>query len=160
MPEISYFTRREIQAPIAACIIRGFAAVMGKEKAVETATAAIRSDAEAAGRKAAVTYGGNSLKELGRFVREVWMDNGALTVCFLEETERTLRFDVTRCRYAELYDRLGMKELGYCLSCSRDEPFIRGFNPHIKMTRTQTIMEGVEVCDFRFTMGDGKAENP
>ena len=53
-----------------------------------------------------------------------------------------------RCRYAELYQRLGMHDLGYCLSCSRDPAFARGFNPRLTLTRTRTIMEGAYSCDF------------
>ena len=150
MPDISMLERREIQAPLAACIIRGFSTVLGDKKALEIAAWAIAGDAEAAGKKAAQTFDGNTLRELGRVVRELWAADGALTVHFLEETGRRLRFDVVRCRYAELYDRLGVRDLGMCLSCSRDEPFLRGFNPRIRMTRTQTVMEGAEACDFVF----------
>jgi hypothetical protein len=75
-----------------------------------------------------------------------------MTVRFLERTERTLSFDVTRCGYADLYGRLGMRDLGYCLSCSRDEPFARGFNPRLALARTQTIMRGAATCDFRFAL--------
>ncbi len=32
----------------------------------------------------------------------------------------------------------------------RDEALIEGFNPEIKLHRTQTIMEGATFCDFRF----------
>jgi hypothetical protein len=99
----------------------------------------------------AAKYGGNSLRELGRIVREVWAADEAIAIRVLEDTEREFRFDVVRCRYAELYERLGMLELGYCLSCCRDGAFVRGFNPGIGMTRTQTIMEGAPFCDFRFT---------
>jgi hypothetical protein len=28
---------------------------------------------------------------------------------------------------------------------------IAGFNPDLKLTRTQTVMEGASHCDFRFT---------
>jgi hypothetical protein len=28
---------------------------------------------------------------------------------------------------------------------------IDGFNPDLKLTRTQTVMEGASHCDFRFT---------
>jgi hypothetical protein len=59
---------------------------------------------------------------------------------------------VLNCRYAGLYEEMGIKDLGFCLSCCRDEAFARGFNPLIKLVRTQTIMEGGPVCDFRFEM--------
>ena len=150
--EISHLKRREIQAPMAACLIRGFAKVMGQDKAVEAATAAVEADAMMAGREMAERYGGNTMKELGRVVREVWVEDDAMTLHVLEETEQTFSFDVTRCRYAELYEKAAMKELGFCLSCRRDGPFTNGFNPRMKLLRTQTIMEGAPLCDFRFVL--------
>ena len=151
-PEITLLQRREIQAPLAACLIRGFAVEMGLEKAIAVTSSAIQAEAEQFGKKMAAQYGGDTPRQIGRVAREVWAADDAITINVLEESERTLRFDVTQCRYAELYDRLGMKELGYCLSCCRDEAFARGFNPRIVMTRTQTIMEGAPSCDFRFTL--------
>ena len=150
--EISHLKRREIQAPIAACLIRGFARVMSQDKAVEVATAAIKADATMAGRIMAEKYGGNTMKELGRVIREVWAEDDAMIISILEETEQKLSFDVTRCRYAELYEKAEMKELGFCLSCCRDEPFTKGFNPRMKLFRTQTIMQGASLCDFRFVV--------
>jgi hypothetical protein len=123
---------------------------MGIDKALEAATAAVQADALKAGKAMAEGYGGNSMKVLARVVREVWAEDDAMTIHILEETEQNLSFDVTRCRYAELYEGTGIKELGYCLSCCRDEPFTRGFNPRIKLLRSQTIMQGASLCDFRF----------
>jgi hypothetical protein len=148
--EISHLQRREIQAPIAACLIRGFARVMGLDKALEAATAAVQEDALMAGKAMAERHGGNSMKVLARIVREVWAQDDAMTIRILEETEENLSFDVTCCRYAELYEKTEMKELGFCLSCSRDEPFTKGFNPRMRLLRTQTIMQGASFCDFRF----------
>ena len=150
--QVSHLLRREIQAPIAAALIRGFAQTLGMGRALEIAAAAVRGDALVAGREMAVRPGGGSLSELERLVREVWSADDAMTVRILERTERTLSFDVTRCGYAELYERLGMRDLGYCLSCSRDEPFARGFNPRLALVRTQTLMQGAAACDFRFVL--------
>jgi hypothetical protein len=150
--KITNLMRREIQAPLAASLIDAFAGVIGRDKALEVTTEAIRADAFEAGKKMAEKFGGNSMKELGRVLRELWAEDGALEFRILEENENTLNFDVTRCRYAELFDRLGMKDLGACLTCIRDESFIAGFNPLIKFERTKTIMEGEKLCDFRFTM--------
>jgi hypothetical protein len=149
---ISHLMHREIQAPIAACLIRGFARALGNDKATEAATEAIQADALAAGRKMTGKYGGNSLRELARVVKELWSEDDAIIIRMLEESDQKLSFDVTRCRYVELYDRMGLREFGYCLSCSRDEPFARGFNPRIRLLRTQTIMQGAHYCDFRFIM--------
>jgi hypothetical protein len=105
-----------------------------------------------AGKAMARKYGGNSMKESGRIVSEVWAEDDAIIFNILEETEDVLSFDVTHCQYAELYAKEGMKDLGFCLSCCRDEPFARGFNPRIKLLRTQTLMEGASHCDFRFVL--------
>jgi hypothetical protein len=59
-----------------------------------------------------------------------------------------LKFDVMRCKYAEMYERLGIKKLGSLLSCCRDYAFMEGFNPDLKLVRSRTIMDGDDVCDF------------
>jgi hypothetical protein len=151
--EISHLQMRAIQAPIAACLIKEFAKTVGFEKALEVATVAIQSDALTAGKRMAEKLGCNTLKDLARLVREVWSKDDAMTVNFLEETDRNLNFNVTRCGYAELYQKMGILEFGYCLSCSRDEPFIQGFNPRIRLLRTQTIMQRAPFCDFRYEFG-------
>ncbi len=151
---ISQLTRREIQAPLAACLIRAFAAELGEEQALRIATQAVQADARSAGESVAGKLGGNSLKELSRVVREIWAADEAIDFRILAETGRELAFDVTRCRYAEYYRREGMLDLGYCLSCSRDGAFTQGFNARIQLSRTQTIMQGQAVCNFRFTLED------
>lgn len=151
-PPVSHLQRRELQAPVAACLIREFAKALGQDAAVDIATQAIREDARNSGRALAEKLGGNGLAELGKVVREVWSEGEAVAVRLLEETGERLSFDVTRCRYAEMYEAQGMKELGFCLSCSRDGAFAEGFNPRIRLSRTRTIMEGAPYCDFRFTL--------
>ena len=75
----------------------------------------------------------------------------------LEQSDQRFSFNVTRCRYAELYRGLGIPELGAVLSCNRDFSLIEGFNSQVTLTRTQTIMEGAPFCDFRFTRkGEGE----
>jgi hypothetical protein len=150
--EISTLKRREIQSPLVACLIRGFINEMGHDKAMEVASAAIQRDAMEVGKIMAEKYGGNSMKELVRLIREGWAEDDALELTILEETDQRLNFDVTRCRYAELYDRLNIKEFGYCLSCNRDAPLIKSFNLRMKLLRTQTIMQGAPICDFRIIL--------
>lgn len=83
-----------------------------------------------------------------------------------ELTEDKLSFDVTRCRYAEMYqsqlhradstgisqDDQNWRELGAMLSCNRDFALIQGFNPDVTLTREQTIMQGAAFCPFRYVV--------
>ncbi len=80
---------------------------------------------------------------------------GALEIDIREQTPERLSFNVTRCRYAEMYRALGLADLGSSLSCQRDYALVQGFNPAIGLTRTQTIMEGAPYCDFRFRVPGG-----
>ena len=68
----------------------------------------------------------------------------------------TYEIDVTRCRYAQFYKELGEPELGFLLVCSSDFPFAEGLGSNIKLTRTQTIMQGASHCDFRYQRQAGR----
>ena len=149
---ISHLKYREIQAPIAKCLIKEFASAIGHKKALKIAIAAIKKDAKNSGCMMAKKYSGNGIKELACLVKDIWSKDNALTINVLKETKKHFNFNVTRCRYAELYEKMGIKELGFCLSCSRDNSFVKGFNPKIKLSRTKTIMQGAPLCDFRFTL--------
>ena len=81
-----------------------------------------------------------------------WTKGKALEIEVVEEGERAFAYNVTRCRYAEMYRDLGMPRLGPFLSCARDFALIEGFNPRIRLTRTQTLMEGAPFCDFRYRL--------
>jgi hypothetical protein len=41
-------------------------------------------------------------------------------------------------------------ELGFILSCARDEPFAHGYSPFLSMTRSKTIMQNAPACMFTF----------
>jgi hypothetical protein len=74
----------------------------------------------------------------------------ALAYDVIEQTHDAFAFDVKRCAYAEFYKALGEPELGFLLICTADFAIAEGFGPDIKLTRTQTIMQGASHCDFRY----------
>jgi len=149
--EISHLQVREIQAPLVSALLKGFIEAIGHDKTFEIASKVIREDAIRSGKKLAEAYSGNSLEVMLRVVQEVWAKDGTMEIENVSIDEHTLSFDVTRCRYAELYQKLGIENLGQLMSCARDFPFMDGFNPKIKLNRTKTIMEGHAICDFRYT---------
>ena len=147
---ITHQKLREIQAPIVTLLINGFAKEIGYKKAIKIAENVISEDAIASGKKMATEYKGNSLTELAKIVKDVWAQNGALKIEMIKETESELFFNVRYCEYAQMYEKMGIKDMGSTLSCIRDFSFLKGFNPQIELKRTQTIMEGAKYCDFRF----------
>ena len=148
---VSVLVRREIEALIAAPLIKTFMDELGREKTVELAGGVIRTLALESGKNMAAVTGGNSMEHLANGF-SFFSVGGALEFDVLEATDTRFSLNVTRCRYAEMYKEHGIEELGYLLSCGRDFALVEGFNPGIKLSRTRTIMEGAGFCDFCYTL--------
>ena len=139
--------QREIEAGVIAPLFSAFVAEIGEERAREIVGGVIRELARQSGCAAAAH--GNDLTHLKEAVAK-WTEGGALELTVLRDDERAFEFNVTRCRFAEMYARLGLAELGSLLSCARDAAMIDGFNPALHFERTQTIMQGAPHCDFKY----------
>lgn len=147
--EIGILTRREIEARIVGPLLEGLAAAFGRERVLAVAGEVIARIAREQGAERAAAVGGNTLAHFAASM-EAWQKEDALRIEWLAQTDDELAYNVTRCRYAEMYRALGLAELGTLLSCNRDFALIEGFNPEIALARTQTIMEGQPCCDFRY----------
>lgn len=146
---VGILTRREIEARILAPVIDALADEIGRDKVIAVVRQVVIDIARNQGRALAESAGDASL---GSFAATLgpWTKDGAMQIDVVEQTSERFGFDVTRCRYAEMYRALGIPELGAVLSCNRDAALIEGFNPAITLTRTQTIMQGAPCCDFRY----------
>ncbi|MGE3819010.1 MAG: L-2-amino-thiazoline-4-carboxylic acid hydrolase [Isosphaeraceae bacterium] len=148
-PGLTLLRRREIEARIAGPLIRAFADAFGEGPTLEVVRKVIGELARASGAELARALGETSLEAFAEGL-ERWKEGGALEIELLSRSEDRLDFNVTRCRYAEMYRALGLADLGASLSCQRDFALIEGFNPDVTLTRTRTLMEGASHCDFRF----------
>ncbi|HAJ38540.1 MAG TPA: hypothetical protein DCL15_22970 [Chloroflexi bacterium] len=146
---IGVLTRREVEARILAPIIDALGEAFGRDAVIDVVRDAIIRIAQTQGAALADSMGDNSLVAFADSLR-FWTQDNALEIEVLAQDEEQFNFNVTRCRYAELYRALGIPELGAVLSCNRDGALIQGFNPAIELTRTQTIMGGAACCDFRY----------
>jgi hypothetical protein len=150
-PKLPLVEQREIEARIVGPLIRAFAAELGQERTLAIVRPLIRALARESGGELARALGARTMEAFAQSL-DRWSENGALTIEILEQSPTRLSFNVTRCRYAEMYRALGLADLGASLSCQRDGALVEGFNPDIQLTRTQTIMEGAPCCDFRFDL--------
>lgn len=155
---IGVLKRREIEARILEPLLKAFAAEFGREGVFALAQEVIIGIAREQGKALADQIGGCSLAHFAGALED-WKKGDAYRMDVLEQSDEKFSFNVTRCRYAEMYQSLGVPELGRLLSCNRDFSLIEGFNPTIKLTRTQTIMEGRSHCDFRFVQA-GPDDSP
>jgi hypothetical protein len=147
--EVGVLRRREIEARILMPVLEKLAAEFGRERVFAIARDVIVDVARAQGRELARRVGGDSLPHFAGALED-WKKGDAYRMEVSEQSAERFSFDVTRCRYAEMYRSLGIPEVGALLSCNRDFALVEGFNPAIRLTRTQTIMEGASHCDFRF----------
>ncbi len=143
--------KRKIEAEILKEVYETLRASHGEQVARRTIEESVRRSAiEQARQFAAAAPGGTSLKAF-QDVMPLWTKGGALEIEVKEQSDTTFVFNVTRCRYAETYKAMGLGEIGHLLSCNRDGAFCEGYDPRLKLERTQTIMQGASHCNFRYT---------
>lgn len=146
--------RRRIEAEILKCVYDTLVESHGVDVARRTLREAVSRSAIAQGRAFREALGRDP--DLADFAAILpnWTANDALEIEVLETSPTTLSFNVRRCRYAEMYRSMGLGEIGDLLSCNRDGEFCTGYNPRMKLDRSQTIMGGAEHCDFRYRMAE------
>jgi hypothetical protein len=157
-PQISILEQRRIEAGIIKPIYETMVEELGAEKAREIIGAAIRKAARETGRRFADADGGNT--NLVRFATlfERWKEGNAYDMEVIRQTPVNYDFNIHRCGYAEMYREMGLADIGHLLSCQRDGVFCEGYDPKIRMQRTQTVMQGASHCDFRFSY-EGEPED-
>ncbi|MBN9058869.1 L-2-amino-thiazoline-4-carboxylic acid hydrolase [Kaistia sp. MMO-174] len=149
--EIGILQRRRIEAAIIAPIYAGMVREIGEARAQAILDAAISQAAIDIGRAFAErTEGGTSLRTFQE-LQSLWTQDDALEIEVVRATDTHFDYNVHRCRYAESYREMGLGQIGHLLSCNRDGVFCQGYDPRITLERTQTLMEGAEHCDFRYT---------
>jgi len=147
---LSMLEKRRIEAEILKEVYETLKASHGEAVARRTIKESVRRSAIAQAQAfAAAAPGGTSLKAF-QDVMPLWTKGGALEIEVKEQTDKTFAFNVTRCRYAETYKAMGLGEIGHLLSCNRDGAFCEGYDPKLKLERTQTIMQGASHCNFRY----------
>ena len=149
--ELNRIEKRAIEASAVAPIIKAVAQRIGKEEALAILQEVNEKEAFQRGESLRKQLGKTGIAQLVEDVA-TWGIGGVLEMEVLEQTSETYHFNITRCPYYEKYKDLGLIEYGAALSCCRDEPFARGFHPQLKLERSQTIMEGADYCDFRYSI--------
>ena len=147
---LSMLEKRQIEAEILKEVYETLKESHGQDVAKKTIAESVRRSAiEQARQFAAAAPGGTSLKAF-QDVMPLWTKGGALEIEVKEQSEESFTFNVVRCRYAETYKAMGLGEIGHLLSCNRDGAFCEGYDPKLKLERSQTIMQGASHCDFKY----------
>lgn len=76
------------------------------------------------------------------------------TYSVTNNTPNSVTYTVTECIWAETMKELNAADLGDLMMCKTDFASAKAYNPKITLTRTKTIMNGDDCCDFTFTWED------
>ena len=148
--DIPVIEQVKIQARLLVPLVKTLQAKLGEERANTIIRKALGGMFRELGERwwqaqRAPDLGSNMASAFERFAA-----GGALDYDVLRQSPDAYEVNVTGCRYAQFYKELGEPELGFLLVCSTDFPFAEGLGPGVKLTRTQTIMQGASRCDFRY----------
>jgi hypothetical protein len=150
--DIPLIEQIKIQAQVLVPLVKALQAELGEERANAIVREALGDLYRKYGEKWWRTQGARKLGEKIASAFEMFAAGDALKYEVVKKTPDAFEVNVTECRYAEFYKKIGAPELGFLLTCSADTAFFHaeGFGANVRLTRTQTIMQGASHCDFRY----------
>ncbi|WP_165216213.1 L-2-amino-thiazoline-4-carboxylic acid hydrolase [Schaalia sp. ZJ1691] len=159
--DVPILVKREIEARALAPVYRAIVRELGEERARAILSEAVRELAIAEGAAFADRVDGQTSMRTFIDIQDLWTADNALTHDVLTADDEHYDYKVTHCAYADMYERLGLRDLGTILSCQRDYEFIEGYDDDIVLDRSPSIMMGNDHCLFRYRLrsGDGDAES-
>ncbi len=126
----------------------------GRERLVEMVKAASGRVVQEAVRKQAPPAPENTLHAfLGDLLKtDSWLWSHVVSLEVVEQRPTVVEVRVGRCLWAQTFHEAGAADIGYAMVCHPD--FFAGpaFNPRIRMTRTQTLMQGDDHCNHRWVV--------
>jgi hypothetical protein len=147
---IPVIEQAKIQAQVLVPLIKALQAELGEERANALVRRALGDTYRRFGEEFQRAKNEKNLGNIMASAFATYARGDALDYRVREQSHDTFAIDVTGCRYAQFYKELGEPDLGFLLVCSADFPVAEGIGADIKLTRTQTIMQGASHCDFRY----------
>jgi hypothetical protein len=138
----------EVLLPRLVAWMRAMGAAFGRGPVLALASASSGAAMREFGRSVRVESDGSVGDRVARALAP--MPPGALALEDLARAEDRVEFRVVRCRYAELAERLGARDLGPALVCGLDFAIAEGMG--LRLERSQTLMAEGRPCDFRYSV--------
>jgi hypothetical protein len=138
----------KIQAQVLVPLVKALQAELGEERANALVRKALGDLYRRYGEK---WWRSQASRDVGANMAaafEAYAGGDALDYEVVRQAPDAFDLNVTGCRYAEFYKRIGAPELGFLLTCSAD--FAMAEAGGVELRRTQTIMQGASHCDFRY----------
>jgi hypothetical protein len=153
MPDIPLIERARIQAQVLVPLLKALQADLGEERANSIVRKALGDLYRQFGEEFWRSRKSQDVGDNMASAFKTFAAGNALDYDVIKRTPDAFEVNVTACRYARFYQELGVPELGFLLVCSADFTMADGYDPDVRLTRTQTIMQGASHCDFRYRRG-------
>ena len=156
--DIPLIEKVKIQAHVLVPLVKTLQAELGEERANTLVQKALAGLFREYGEKWWRSQGARDFDEKIDSAFEMFAAGDALQYDVVKSTPDAVELNVTECRYAQFYNKIGAPELGFLLTCSADFSHAEGFGAGVQLTRTQTIMQGASHCDFRYALKRNEKE--
>ncbi len=150
--EIPLIEQVKLQAQVLVPLVQALRVELGEARANAIVRKALGETYRRFGEK---WWRQNGTANLGDTMASAFVGFGggdALTYKVVKQTSDAFEADVTQCQYAQFYKAIGAPELGFLLTCDADIAMAEGYGAGVEFTRTQTIMQGADHCDFRYRL--------
>lgn len=149
---MSMFEKRRIEAEMIKEIYDVLVERHGEDEASEVVRISVANSAITQGKAFRAEFDHEPDLEDFASHMHLWEKDNALEKDMLHQEKDRLEYNITRCEYSKMYREMGLGHIGHLLSCNRDGSFCLGYSNNIELTRTQTMMEGADHCDFRYRL--------
>jgi hypothetical protein len=157
--DIPLIEQIKIQAHALVPLVKALQAELGEERANAIVRNALAGLYRSYGEKWWQSQGNRSFEDkMASTFERLYGAGDALKYEVVKQSPDAFEVNVTECRYAQFYNKIGAPELGFLLTCSADFSHAEGFGAGVHLTRTQTIMQGASHCDFRYALKRNEKE--
>ena len=135
--------------------LKNLAHQVGRDQLIEMLKKSSLTIGEEHGKASAQARPNHDLSTYGNHLESMFTKPGfwssVVSYDNLQKGEKAVSIHFTECLWAKTFRDANAPDLGYAAACFQDYGSIQGFNPKIKLTRSQTLMQGGDHCDFEWT---------
>lgn len=150
--DIPLIDQVRIQAQVLVPLVRALRSELGEERADAMVRRALGDTYRRYGEKWWRTHGTGHLGDTMAIAFDGFAAGDAMSYEVIQKTPEAFEANVSECRYAQFYKAIGAPELGFLLTCSADVAMAEGYGADVEFTRTQTLMQGADRCDFKYRL--------
>jgi len=131
-----------------------FEKALGRDKAFEViGRAREKADLDIIGKQMKERPPIESFEDFKAFMKELHespFSSHLFTITYKEDVPNEIEFHTTECILAKVFREMNAADLGYAMCCRPDFATTPAYNPHVRLRRIKTLMQGDNYCDTAY----------